>query len=45
VEGGNENDLLRCLIKQKNNQKMDYRCKARIEHHQIVCRKKTHQVK
>ncbi|CAF3536870.1 unnamed protein product [Rotaria socialis] len=33
---GHENDLLRCLINNKNNQKMDFRCKTSIEHHQII---------
>ncbi|CAF3645191.1 unnamed protein product [Rotaria sordida] len=36
IEAGNENDLLRCLIKNKNNQKMDFRCKTNIEHYQIM---------
>ncbi|CAF3958813.1 unnamed protein product, partial [Rotaria sp. Silwood2] len=36
VENDNENDLLRCLVKNKNNQKMDFRCKTNIEHQQII---------
>ncbi|CAF1219022.1 unnamed protein product [Rotaria magnacalcarata] len=39
IEGGNENDLIRCLIKHKNEQKMDFRCKAGIDHHQITSMK------
>ncbi|CAF1086846.1 unnamed protein product [Adineta steineri] len=39
IEGGNENDLIRCLIKHKSEQKMDYRCKAGIDHHQITSMK------
>ncbi|CAF0823028.1 unnamed protein product [Adineta ricciae] len=33
---GKENELIRCLIKNKNNPKMNFRCKAGIEHHQIL---------
>ena len=29
-------ELLECLIKQKNNPKMDSKCKAGIEHHQLL---------
>ena len=29
-------ELLECLIKQKNNAKMDSKCKAGIEHHQLL---------
>ncbi|CAF3928857.1 unnamed protein product, partial [Rotaria magnacalcarata] len=36
IDSGHENDLVRCLIKNKNNQKMDFRCKTNIEHHQII---------
>ncbi|CAF4720327.1 unnamed protein product [Rotaria sp. Silwood1] len=36
VESENENELIRCLVKNKNNQKMDFRCKTNIEHHQII---------
>ncbi|CAF3848511.1 unnamed protein product [Rotaria sp. Silwood1] len=36
VEAGNENYLIRCLIKHKNEQQMDFRCKAGIDHHQIT---------
>jgi hypothetical protein len=36
IEAGRENDLIRCLVKHKNEQRMDYRCKAGIDHHQIV---------
>ena len=32
----NENRVLQCLIKQKNNPKMDFRCRASINHHQLV---------
>ncbi|CAF1472781.1 unnamed protein product [Adineta ricciae] len=39
IEGGNENDLIRCLIRHKNEQKMDYHCKAGIDHHQITSMK------
>ncbi|UJR27806.1 hypothetical protein I4U23_009075 [Adineta vaga] len=33
---GKENELIRCLIKHKNDQKMNFRCKSGIEHHQIL---------
>ncbi|CAF1437662.1 unnamed protein product [Adineta steineri] len=36
IDGGKENDLLRCLIKHKNDNKMTINCKAGIEHHQIL---------
>ncbi|CAF0753061.1 unnamed protein product [Didymodactylos carnosus] len=36
VENGNENDMIRCLVQNKNDGTMDSRCKAGIEHHQIV---------
>ncbi|CAF3796085.1 unnamed protein product, partial [Rotaria sordida] len=39
VEGGNENYLIRCLSKHKNEQQMDFRCKAGIDHHQITSMK------
>lgn len=36
VDNGNENDLIHCLIRHKYEQKMDQRCRAGIDHHQIV---------
>ncbi|CAF3401610.1 unnamed protein product [Rotaria socialis] len=39
IENGHENDLIRCLIKHKHEQKMDFRCKAGIDHHQITSMK------
>ncbi len=39
IEGGSENELIRCLIKHKAEQRMDFRCKASIDHHQIVCKR------
>lgn len=39
VDNGNENDLIHCLIRHKYEQKMDSRCRAGIDHHQITSMK------
>jgi len=39
VDNGNENDLIHCLIRHKYEQKMDQRCRAGIDHHQITSMK------
>ena len=36
VDNGNENDLIHCLVRHKYEPKMDPRCRAGIDHHQIV---------
>ncbi|UJR21808.1 hypothetical protein I4U23_024886 [Adineta vaga] len=39
IESGNENYLIRCLIRHKNEQKMNFQCKVGIDHHQITSMK------